>query len=388
MQRNGHVVSRSSKKPASSSTSATSRAKRTLTEDSVIARIQFDYDSGVNFTEAVAQLPKHSFASGVSSSLEAKSPLEAYIGHRDHAQLSPPSLLFLAAHALAVNISYLSVEHLQDIPWHNAGYRIWERLTDSKLVNLEAWKTFATVYGTVIPNRSETLTPSARISMFTHLIWAPASAFLTVLDLSAFPTPILANNTTELISLAHLPNLAALDISGSAVTDSTFANLARAASEGKFVRLKLLCVNRCKSITDRTVVKHLPHFKALRVLECENTSINGDILERTEWERKKWPKCDIPSLQAKYWDYLPVARGGVSLLEVRADVPRQFGKNIGKKNETKSAVFFYMRRTILVAVTKQEGQEPAKSRPPPTSERAGVKMKKQKVNMDVLFGLK
>ncbi|GAO46585.1 hypothetical protein SAICODRAFT_108606 [Saitoella complicata NRRL Y-17804] len=386
MQRNGHVVSRSSRKPASSSTSATSRAKRTLTEDSVTACIQFDYDSGVNFIEAVAQLPKHSFASSFSSSLEAKSPLEAYIGHRDHAELPPPSLSFLAAHALAVNISYLSVDHLRDIPWHNSGYRIWERLTDSQLINLQAWKTFATVYGTVIPNRSETLTPSARISIFTHLIWAPASAFLTVLDLSAFPT--LANNTTELVSLAHLPNLAALDISGSAVTDSTFANLARAASEGKFAQLTLLCVSRCKSITDRTVVKHLPHFKALRVLECENTSINGDILERTDWERKKWPEGDIPSLQAKYWDCLPIARDGVPLLEVRAEVPRQFGRNIGKKSATKNVVFCYMRRTILVAVTKQERQEPAKSRPPPTSERAGVKMKKQKVNMDVLFGLK
>ena len=204
------------------------------------------------------------------------------------------SLTNIAIRSVVANISSLTPETLNDVPWE-IGKQIWQRLlawyvclpysrrmkftTRSKLDSLHAWRVFATAYpgeseASLMQREQSILRPNMALADYVKPITSISHHWLTFLTLSD-----IICSRSELIQLSQLVNLGVLTIGKNVRTpesnfdDSVIRSWSRSASaSGSFSMLRVLSCRMQQDITPRCF-EYLASIPSLAFFKLEDCNI-------------------------------------------------------------------------------------------------------------------
>lgn len=192
------------------------------------------------------------------------------------------SLRQLCAYQVALNAEALSSEYLQLAPW-SCWEHVWKNILAMGKDSPDIFRMFAKEFGkqpsfwchemTLGLNHLDAdpraqalewaLIPGSKKhrmeNVFSNVSVSDVVAFVAKLDCSVVVECSNVDNFTapQLISLACLPNLVALDLSGNNLVDDQFLYTLRLCLTSKDLKLKILRISSCENVTKRGVASLL-----------------------------------------------------------------------------------------------------------------------------------
>ena len=265
------------------------RSKPPLSEPLVQPRYSsYDSDTGQMYSESQVRVSSRHHSDWIG---ELKTPsLEKRTQPHDH---GARSLFGMAKIKIAAESRNLSPEHLSMIPWA-IGKQIWDDITMRRIESFHVWRAFAASY----PKASEFGQPQYRyhlqirqpslvLQSYFNGLTSPDGSWLTCLRISPKET-----RTADLVAIANITNLTALDLSDGRVTIDTrvsafdervlrtWSELAR--SGRAFQHLRVLMFGWQEQLSF-WLFKYLPSFPALeRVIMTDCPHLHQR--NRKDWE--------------------------------------------------------------------------------------------------------
>ncbi|KAL1961215.1 hypothetical protein VTO42DRAFT_3161 [Malbranchea cinnamomea] len=245
-----------------------------------MAKRKYDKDSGQVYFELTVR--QHAYASVAPGPAWAhESPFLPSKCTKPSGK-DAPSLKNMAMRALLADQRRLSVAHLESLTWPLAKY-LWKYLCYSERDTLYMWKLYATAFPQQFLELSpyHSFTPPFKVMPtrdYFNLISSDDLCWSTLLSIS---TGFLS--LSELVDVARVTNLAALEISSSSqlgadeepsptvLTDRVLRNWGELADTGgAFKQLRLLVLRSHAEVTDRlfSYLDHFPSLVAVMVIDC------------------------------------------------------------------------------------------------------------------------
>ncbi|KAH0556023.1 hypothetical protein GP486_006037 [Trichoglossum hirsutum] len=254
------------------------------------ADLKYDEGSGALYVETYSQTVS---ASASQWAWKARGRAGGATGRQDGV-LGAPSLESSAMRSVLENLSSITVDVLQWVPWR-IGERIWKEVVRAQLDSFHIWRVFVTVYHeeeemSLMYHRQSIIKPSIPLDGYVKPIVSESFHWITHLSISN-----VIFSRSELVNLSKLVNIGALDILASprfpqisrdTMEDGIVRAWSRAAAEeGAFPKLRVLMLRYHTEVTPRSLeyINSFPSLMLYNVTGCSITARSEAKARKLGW---------------------------------------------------------------------------------------------------------